>query len=415
MPSFTYKAVGSIGKITVGVIEAEDRRQVVQKLKAQKMRPISITLQKGISKGSSEKTARTASANELKNAKKRLREKTALNFLKMLLQLHGSGMPLGDSIRLLSQRLSDKHQKALAAHIWRDLNEGSTLGHALEGLPEYFNESLVYLVEAGEATGNLAPILAEIVTFLEEMRTMRSKIVGGLSYPILVTIMALGVAVFFLFFLLPEIQDMLETLGGEMSFFARILIGASNGALLVGPFLGIGGIVAGLSLYRWRRTEPGRRRTDNWLLQLPLFGRIFQYMDLFQVSNLMGTLLSSGINTTETLRLAEKTIRNSELRSRFKFGRSQINEGVSLAMAFRNNQFMPDLATDILSVGENTGNLTAGLKEITAYYRNELSKALKVSTNLMSSVALIFAFSLVALVALGIVTSILQVSDNLIP
>ena len=76
---------------------------------------------------------------------------------------------------------------------------------------------------------------------------------------------------------------------------------------------------------------------------------------------------------------------------------------------------MPDLATDILSVGENTGNLTAGFKEITKFYRNELTKALKFLTNVMSSAALVFAFSLVALVALGIVTSIFQVSSNLIP
>ena len=200
-----------------------------------------------------------------------------------------------------------------------------------------------------------------------------------------------------------------------MPFFARILIGASNGILFVGPFVGVGAVIAVLGIYRWRRTERGRRTTDNGLLRLPLLGPIFQYMDLFQVSNLMGTLLNSGINTTETLRLAEKTIRNSELRSRFKFGRNQINEGVSLAMAFRNNQFMPNLATDILSVGENTGNLTAGFKEITTYYRDELGKALKVLTNIVSSFALIFAFSLVALVALAIVTSIFQVSNSLIP
>ena len=101
---------------------------------------------------------------------------------------------------------------------------------------------------------------------------------------------------------------------------------------------------------------------------MPLLGKIFYLSELFQVGNLISTLLESGINTTETLRLTERTVKNTKLRERFNTARGQVNEGLSIAQAFQRNQFMPDLAVDILTVGENTGNLAHSMNEICLLY-----------------------------------------------
>ena len=142
-------------------------------------------------------------------------------------------------------------------------------------------------------------------------------------------------------------------------------------------------------------------------------GKIFYYSDLFQSGNLVSTLLESGINTTEVLRLTERTIKNTELRERFRTARGQVNEGLSIAQAFKRNAFMPDLAVDILTVGENTGNLGHSMSEVTKGFRLELTKRLGLMTNLVASGALICAFLMVALIAIGIVTSVFQVSQTL--
>ena len=175
----------------------------------------------------------------------------------------------------------------------------------------------------------------------------------------------------------------------------------------------VGLIVAALAFQQWRRTDIGRRRSDLWLLRVPLLGKILFFGDLFQVGNLISTLLESGINTTETLRLTERTVKNTELRKRFNVARGQVNEGLSIAQAFQRNQFMPDLAVDILTVGENTGNLAHSMSEITKGFRDELTARLTRLTTLVSTGALIFAFVLVALIAMGIVTSVFQVSRTL--
>ena len=232
-------------------------------------------------------------------------------------------------------------------------------------------------------------------------------------YPAFICSVAVAVVVLFMTVLLPQIQGMLERLGGEMAWSARILIDGSAFLARFGPFMLVGLIVAALAFQQWRRTDIGRRRSDLWLLRVPLLGKILFFGDLFQVGNLISTLLESGINTTETLRLTERTVKNTELRKRFNVARGQVNEGLSIAQAFQRNQFMPDLAVDILTVGENTGNLAHSMSEITKGFRDELTARLTRLTTLVSTGALIFAFVLVALIAMGIVTSVFQVSRTL--
>jgi type II secretory pathway component PulF len=329
------------------------------------------------------------------------------------MELHGSGLPVGDSIRILSQRLTDKEQAAIVQTLWRDLSEGSTLAGAMSRQARYFPSSISYVIEAGEATGNLAPILRKVIDYLEEKEAIRKKMLASMVYPAFICTVAIAVVILFMTVLLPQIQSMLDRLGGEMTWSARILIDGSSFIAQTGPFLLLGLVIGIIGFRQWRCTESGLGRSDSWLLKIPLLGKIFYFGDLFQVSNLISTLLESGINTSETLRLTERTVKNTKLRERFNTARGQVNEGLSIAQAFQRNQFMPDLAVDILTVGENTGNLAHSMNEITKGFRNELTARLSKLTTLISSGALICAFVLVALIAMGIVTSVFQVSRSL--
>ena len=322
-------------------------------------------------------------------------------------------MPLGDAVRLMSQRLNDPYIRVLCDKIWRNLSEGYTLSKSMAEMPEVFNESSIHLVEAGEATGNLTPILDKIVTHMEETTELRNRILNSLAYPLFICIIAFAVVGFFLFFLLPKIRSMLLTLGGEIQLFAKILINGSDIALKSAPIVIIIFVTLFIALIQWRKKPIGRNKTDNWLLRIPFIGKIFYYSEIFQSSSLIATLMESGINTTESLRLSEKTFNNTQLKAKFSESRQQIQEGASVAIAFNRTQFMPDLALDILTVGENTGNLVNSLREITKIYRRELTHYLQILTAVISSAALIFAFILVTIIALSIIFSVFQVSNSL--
>ena len=167
------------------------------------------------------------------------------------------------------------------------------------------------------------------------------------------------------------------------------------------------------ALYRWSKTEKGGGIFDQNLLRIPLFGEIFYLSEMFQLSSLLSTLIWSGIGLTENLRLCEKKIKNRYLRSQFRSARALVNEGKSLPEALRKFKFMPLMQLDVIEVGEKTGNLGNSMEDSSKAFKDQLSNKTKTMTTLVSGAALGFAFSLVALVAISIVTSIFQVSKSI--
>lgn len=429
MPSFTYTYRNPEGISCTQTINALDRKQALMLLKKQGLVALKLEESKAGhgEKGSkkpklthwirNKKEASDSKQGEKDFSKKRTTtakgESIGLTLLKRLYELHKSGMPIGDAVRILQNRLSDRAQKALVIGIWRDLSEGLTLAKALSRRSRYFTPSVCHVIQAGEATGQLAPVLAKVIQYLEEKQAIRKKMLSSMAYPSFVTLVALLVVVLFLTVLLPQIEGMLERLGGEMTWSAQLLIDGSNWMLKLGPFFILGLIILFLGLGQWKRTQMGKRIIDLWSLRIPLIGNIIYYSNLYQTGNLIATLLQSGINTTETLQLTEKTIENAHLKQQFSTAKSQINEGASLTQAFRLQNFMPDVALDILSVGEDIGELAQSMADVTESFKESLSQRLNAMTTIVSSLALGFAFGLVTLIAIGIVTSVFEVSKSL--
>ena len=191
------------------------------------------------------------------------------------------------------------------------------------------------------------------------------------------------------------------------------MINGSELLLTVGPFILIAILVGLGSLIQWNKTQKGGMLIDKSILQLPLFGQILYLSELFQLSSLLSTLIWSGIGLTENLRLCEKTIKNRFLRSRFRAARALVNEGKSLPESLRKFKLMPLMQLDVIEVGEKTGNLGNSMEDTSRAFRDQLTSKIKIMTTLVSGGALGFAFSLVALVAISIVTSIFQVSKSI--
>jgi type II secretory pathway component PulF len=340
-------------------------------------------------------------------------DKIALAFLKKLYQLHLGGMPLGDSIRLLSVRVTDPRQSSIAARLWRDISEGRTLANSMRNYPKTFDVASVHLIEAGETTGNLLPVLENLISHLEERAQLRAKILGGLAYPIFICTLAFGVLLLFLYFLLPRIQTMMASMGGELNFMTKILVALSNFAIHYGLFVFIGVVIAGILLYRWRKTPEGRRTSDGLLLRTPFLKILFANVDICHIANLCATLLESGLNTTETLRMTERSVGNTVMQARFGAARVLINDGASFSNAFRRYQVLPDLDLDLLTVGENTGNVSKSFREIYRLHSRQLTEQFNLLTILITGGALGTAFLLVAILAISIVLSVLKMSQTI--
>lgn len=343
---------------------------------------------------------------------KGLSAKERLPFLQALSDLTASGMPAGEAVRLLSQRLKEPRLRALCAELWERLGEGQSLSRALETLPTVFDPQTTNLVAAGEATGNLKEVLQRLIQHFTEQKELRQKLTTALAYPLFICLVAIGVILFFIFFLLPRLQTLLSSLGGKLPLSTQILVGLSNFLLHYGVLVIIAGVLAVGLFWRWRSTEAGRVTTDAWLLRLPLSGSFLINSTIHNFSQTLAVLLENGVTTAEALRMTERTITHRTLRTAFRDATDRVLEGESLSRSLGKTGCFPDLVLDRLSVGESTGSLAPSLRDLARTYQQALNRQIQSFTTIMSSGVLLFAFSFVAFLAYAIVSAVFQVSAS---
>jgi type II secretory pathway component PulF len=307
-------------------------------------------------------------------------------------------------------RIREPRQRTLCGGLWARISEGATLSRAMEAFPQVFDASTVNLIRAGEATGSLNDTLTRLIEHLNEQREMRQALLSALAYPIFMVVMSCGVILFFLFFLLPRLQTLLNSLGGKMPFSTQILIGMAHIALHYGVFVVIAAVVGLGSAWRWRATEAGRERSDSWLLRLPLVGPFIVCQTVLSFSQTLAVLLANGITAAEALRMTERQISNRVHRKAFDGAIDRVLEGESLSQALTRTGCFPELVLDRLAVGENTGNVVPSLQNIALAYRKQISRQLNFFTKVIASSVLAFVFIFVGFIAFAIVNAVFQVS-----
>jgi general secretion pathway protein F len=426
MPLFTYTArSASGGPPATGTLDAPSRRDALRRLQTRGLQPVSLEEATGTkparakpaarSSSPSGKSPSTSSTPSSKSASKSALEPTRkerLPFLESLADLVRGGLSAGEAIRLLSVRVQQPRLRSLCAILWGALSEGQTLSVALAAHPQVFDGQTVNLIAAGEATGNLRDVLDRLIAHFTEQQELRAKLIGALSYPIFVCLLAGGVILFFLFFLLPRLRGLLTSLGGELPFATKILVNLSEFTLHYGAFALIGGVIGLISFWQWRRTAAGRLASDELSLSAPIVKGYAVRSSVLNFAHTLAVLLENGITTAEALRLAEKTIANEAVRARLREATDRVLEGESLSVALGRTGIFAPLLLDRLSVSEQTGNLAPGLRDIARTCRNDLDRWLNTFTKSISAGVLVVAFSFVAFIAYAIVSAVFQVSAS---
>ena len=413
MGVFFYEALDKAKTKESGTLEANDKKQAMQLLLQKGLRILTLKEEKSFMKRSPKK--RTAVAAPAFRGKLLVnKQKIHFNFLYKFLQLHAGGLPLGDALKVMRTRLKSPAEQALAEAIHKQLCEGKTLATAMKAYPDIFPEGTIYMIEAGEKTGNLIPIVTNLIQFMEVQAEVKKRFIAGMSYPLVVCSIAIAVVALFIFYLLPRIQKMMTQMGGELPLITRLLMGGAHFLTDWGLYIIIIVGIAMICLWRFRKTSSGRMLTDRYLTYLPLLKGIVNGSYYCQTANLLATLLGSGINTTEAMQLAEQATANRHHRHHFAEARHKVLDGVSMTQAFDKHHVLPVEALDILSVCENTGDLASSFKEIFKIYNIELNDKLHRLTVIVSSVTLGFAFSLVAILAMSIVMSVMKFSSTVV-
>ena len=411
MPIFHYIARDAQGAESRGKLEAGSRKQALAQLRARQLTPSLLDEGAGAAVGPTGGFSLSTVVGG--GAKKHFGREHTLPFLRALMGLVTAGIQVADGVKLLSKRLSDPALRALAASLWDQLSQGRSLSQAMAAHGAVFDEAMVNLVEAGEATGRLGGVLERLVQDLEERAEIRSRLIGAMAYPAVILGMAVIVILIFLFFLLPRIETLLASLQGNLPLATRLLIGLANFLVGYGWFFALVGAVGASIFWSWRRKPAGRLASDGWLLKVTGVGTFIVANDILRLTQAFSLLLENGITTLPALAMTERTIQNRVFRAAFAEARGKIAEGAGISTALGGTGFFPPLVIDVISVGESTGNIVPSLKEVARDHRKRISNQVGVFVNVISVGALLVAAAFVALVAFGIISAVFQISASL--
>ena len=416
MPHFAYTARDKSGQTVTAELEAPSRKDALRMLSARGLQASTVSERGGGPAAVRRAPAgrpRPAFSFKLSGADRAAPGRNErLPFLEALHDLTTSGLSAGEAVRLLSVRIKEPRVRALCAGLWELISEGAPLSSAMSNFSAVFDSATVNLIQAGEATGSVNDTLARIIAHLTEQKELRRKVLAAMAYPILIMCVAGGVILFFLFFLLPRLQQLFKSLHSKMPLATQLLISLSDFLIHYGIFLVIAVVFLGVSIWRWRATEAGREKTDGWLLKLPIIGPFLVARTMHAFSQNLSVLLENGITASEALRMTERQIQNRVHRRAFNSAIARVLEGEALSQALARTGCLPDLVLDRLSVGENTGNVVPSLKDIARSQQKIITGQLDFFTGVIGSIFLLGVFIFVGFIAFAIVSAIFAASAS---
>ncbi len=416
MPTFAYSARNAAGQSLQAELEAPTRKDALRMLASRGLTPVNLseyTGRPGAAHKAGAVAARRAAETAAPVAVVKLKRSHRLPLLSALYELTTSGLSAGEAVRLLSVRVKDPAIHTLCSGLWERIGEGATLSGAMAQFPEVFDEATLNLMQAGEATGNLNEVLSRIIAHLTEQRELQRQLSAALAYPIFLTCVAAGVVLFFLFFLMPKLNVLFSSLHGDVPLSTRALLALADFTLHYGLIVVIAAVFGVASFWRWRQTESGRRKTDEWMLKVPLLGPFCVAQTVLAFSQTLSVLLENGITTSEALRMTERQIGNRVHREAFDVATGRVLEGEALSQALIRTGCFPDLVLDQLAVGENTGNVVPSLRKIAIAFQRQVSGQLKVFTSVIGSGVLMTVFIFVGFIAFAIVNAVFSLSASI--
>jgi type IV pilus assembly protein PilC len=395
MPVFEYKARDRAGKVIAATMEAGSQREVAASLREKGYFVSEI------------KSPRRGLNTDIKlptwldpTSRPGVRDVTV--FSRQFATVINAGLPVVQSLSILQRQTEKQGFKDALKKIREDVETGLPLSDAMAKYPGIFNKLYIYLVKAGEVSGNLDGILERVAAYLEKQAELRGKIRTALTYPTVVLIIAIAVTFFLLTGIVPQFATILDQLGGELPIITRVLIGVSDFLrnlwwLLL---LVIIGTVIGLRL--WYRTDNGRHALDRLALRLPVFGVLIQKTAIANFSSTFGLLLRSGVNILESLEITKGAARNAIVEDILQETKESVQRGEQISVTLmKYPRVFPPLVSSMTAIGEETGAVDSMMQKIAQFYEREVDEAVASLTAALEPALIVFLGVIVGFIVAG--------------
>ncbi|WP_297989409.1 type II secretion system F family protein [Anoxybacillus sp.] len=391
MAQFRYEARDVRGRVKKGTIVAPSRRDVIMKLREQRLKVIDV-----------QEVPQTLLTKEITIGNP-VKLQHFVIYLRQFATLLKAGVTIVDATRILAEQTESKALKKSLLRIEEQLRSGQSLSVAMTNDSKIFPPLVINMIRAGEASGSIDETLDRLADHFEKVHRTRQKIVSALAYPIVVGIIAVIVVIFLLVGVVPTFVSMFADFGAELPSITKFVLRASEmmqaywwGVLLL--LLSMYGVL--LLLKRQKKTK---YYLDVIVLRMPIFGGMMQKAVLARMTRTLSSLFSSAVPILQALAIVEEVVENEVIARVIRTSRDALERGESLTEPMKRHWAFPPLVTQMIAIGEQTGSLDAMLAKVADFYEAEV----EASTDRLKSLIEPLMIVLLAGVVGTIVTSIL--------
>ncbi len=431
MPSYAYIARSRAGERAQGTLDAPDRRAALLGLERKGLVPVSVT-EAGLGSASKKKVDKKVAAAPAKpktkakktaaaspaftiggNKKTRMSTREVLMFTRELGDLIESGMTLGNALNTLSRRKTKSAADQIVVELRDEIVKGASLSEALAKHPDSFSNLFISMVRAGEASGAIPDALERLGKHYERVLDAREKVMQAMTYPSIVLGAGALTIVFVMTFVIPKFSVVFQELGATLPLPTRILIGSSSFVMSYGWLLAIG-LVAGIIFFRrFIKTPKGEVWWHGRMLKMPVVHRIVTANAYGQFARTLSALLSNGVPVLQALSIVENTVGNRVIANEVHEARERVTDGSTIAGPLAAGNVFPPLLTDMLAVGEESGDMAGALAHIAERYDKELDRSVKVLTTVLEPVMILVIAVGVGFVAVSMLMAVFELTSGL--
>jgi general secretion pathway protein F len=330
---------------------------------------------------------------------------------RQLATLVKAGIPLVESLTALIEQLEHEELREAYREVRDRVNEGTGFAAALSRHPRMFPGLYISMVAAGEASGTLEAVLVRLADFMEGQVKLKGKIVGALAYPAFMALMGVGIVGMMMVVVVPKVSAIFDDFRQALPWYTALLIAVSN---VVAKWWWALILLAGLAGYlfsRWQRTPEGAYRWDAFRLRVPVFGELTRMVAISRFTRTLATLLSSGVPLLKAMDIVKNVMENRVLEAVITEATVSIKEGESIAEPLKRSGRFPPMVTQMISVGERSGELESMLEAVASSYDNAIDARVSVLTSLLEPVMIVVMGSTSGGIAFAILMPLLQLNE----
>ncbi len=401
-PIYDYKALNAAGKSIKGTIDSENQKAARQKLKKQGLTVVDI----------GEKTAKsTASSGGIPFLSGRISVREVSMATRQIASLVKANVPLVEAIAAVVDQTEKPALKWILAQVKQDVNEGLTLAKATAKHPKAFDTIFINMIEAGESSGTLGVVLIKLADLKEAQLRLRSKVIGGMTYPVLMLIVATGLMVGIFTFVMPKLAGVFESMKKPMPPTTVFLMWVSDMLVSYWYAIGAAAFTAWSLFFKYIRSSTGKPKWDTFKLKMPIFGELVQLIAVTRFSSTLSTLLSSGVPILNAMTIAKNLVDNIPIANAIQQARENITEGQSIAEPLKRSGMFPSMMLHMIAIGEKTGELPDMLQNVASNYEEQVNTKIDSMTTLLEPIMIIGMGGMVGFIVLSVFVPLMEIQN----